>query len=233
MKTLLFKTLALLAAVSIGCKPNPTDPQLLLTAAEAGDVALLKKYISSGGDVNIKFGGNRQESGRTALHVAAEEKHVAALRVLLDAGADQDAQDDRGATPLVRAVKAGSSAGVDLLLARGADPNKADKAGWGPVMWAAVAVQKDILVLLLDKGAQYAVQDQAGNTPLHNLLDKSVKLGNDKEPWVDLAHELLERGADPTVPNKAGIRFSEMPQVKASARLQDALAKRSRSESGK
>jgi ankyrin repeat protein len=49
------------------------------------------------------------------------------LQVLLDSGADVDAWDENGMTPLLSAVFVGDSEAVRLLLAAGADPNRAQR----------------------------------------------------------------------------------------------------------
>src|SRR5262249_3474435 len=51
------------------------------------------------------------------------------VTLLLDAGAQIDAVDNRGRTALMIAAELGRAAIVDALLARGADRSIADKAG--------------------------------------------------------------------------------------------------------
>lgn len=60
------------------------------------------------------------ESGKTALHWAAETDQAELARRLLDAGADIEARTAWGASPLDWAATMGSAAVADLLLARGA-----------------------------------------------------------------------------------------------------------------
>lgn len=71
------------------------------------------------------------ESHNTGLtYVAAHGSHkydIATL--LLDNGADIDAQNKKGETALILAVKCGSEAFVELFLSRGADPDIRDLQG--------------------------------------------------------------------------------------------------------
>jgi len=58
----------------------------------------------------------------TALHMAARRGNVEVIEALLDGGADIEARDSAGDTPLRRAVNCNKVEAAKLLLARGADP---------------------------------------------------------------------------------------------------------------
>ncbi|MGD1091907.1 MAG: ankyrin repeat domain-containing protein [Bryobacteraceae bacterium] len=75
--------------------------------------------------VNATHGAKRC----TALHMAARRGNVEVIAALLDGGADIEARDSLGETPLRRAVNCNKVEAAKLLLARGADPNsKGSKA---------------------------------------------------------------------------------------------------------
>ena len=59
----------------------------------------------------------------TALHMAARRGNVDVIGALLDGGADIEARDSDGDTPLRRAVNRNKVEAAKLLLARGADPH--------------------------------------------------------------------------------------------------------------
>jgi len=59
----------------------------------------------------------------TLLGLAAEKGHVKVLRAMLDAGADINAGDTWGGTPLFHAAEEGHTATVEMLLAAGAKVN--------------------------------------------------------------------------------------------------------------
>src|SRR5438132_10372864 len=61
--------------------------------------------------------------GWTALHQAAEDGDLAAVRRILALGSAADPTDALGDTPLLRACSHGSVAVVDALLAAGANPD--------------------------------------------------------------------------------------------------------------
>jgi ankyrin repeat protein len=92
--------------------------------------------------------------------------------LLLEKGAQVNAADAQGYTPLHWAVA--SRACARLLLDRGADANAAAKDGMTPLMAAANANTPNataIAALLLDKGAnvnaRFTGEGATGRTPLH------------------------------------------------------------------
>ena len=74
--------------------------------------------------------------GRTGLHFAAAAgRGGSSVRMLLDLGANINARDRSGMTPLHLAAMGGGGAVTELLLA-GADPHAADKRGYSPLRYA-------------------------------------------------------------------------------------------------
>jgi ankyrin repeat protein len=71
--------------------------------------------------------------GKTALHFTAKAGFVGATTVLLDAGADPDASDDEGLTPLWHLLRSGRRADraaiARLLVEAGASPSARDGRG--------------------------------------------------------------------------------------------------------
>ena len=69
------------------------------TPAERTQIA--KLLIEHGADVNKGIGDGRAKgSGETALHFAAIDKNVTLVRLLLSSGANRNAKDTSGLTPL-------------------------------------------------------------------------------------------------------------------------------------
>ncbi len=67
-----------------------------------------------------------------ALHEASQDADVTIVKLLLDAGLDPNARDERGWTPLHVAMDWGKNDTANLLLSRGADPNAKNKDGKTP-----------------------------------------------------------------------------------------------------
>lgn len=89
----------------------------LVEAARAGDAARVAALLGEGAPADA------QSRGFPAIHRAAQADSVAALEMLVAAGADLEAVDRTGHTALTRAALFGRAAVVAFLLASGADPN--------------------------------------------------------------------------------------------------------------
>lgn len=96
------------------------------------------------------------------LWSAAKADDVATLRQLLAAGAELDARDSRGYSPLMLAAYSGSRDAFDCLLAAGADPNSADDGGNSVLMGACFKGHVDLIHKLLDAGADPHAKNAAG-----------------------------------------------------------------------
>ena len=83
-----------------------------------------------------------------ALHSAMVAGDVEIARALLDAGAEVDARQQSGVTPLMGAAAGDSVELVQLLLAAGADPSLVDDAGRTAFDWATDRGQAATAALL-------------------------------------------------------------------------------------
>jgi ankyrin repeat protein len=92
-------------------------------AAFFGRPAAVRLLLDRGADVRQVARNERIRV--TALHAAAAADDVESARMLLDAGADVDAEQPGGLTALDAAIQNGNDELRELLLARGATPRSA------------------------------------------------------------------------------------------------------------
>ena len=107
-----------------------------------------------------------EADGTTALHWASyQDDHERATR-LIEAGANVNAANDLGVTPLWAASENGSVVMVRRLLAAGADPNLTLLAGESPLMVAARSGSREVVEGLLSHGADVDARGPRGQTAL-------------------------------------------------------------------
>ena len=131
-----------------------------------------------------------------ALAAALRDADAQAVGKLIEAGADVNARDAEGNTPLILAAFYAGPRCVEPLLEKGADPNAANRSGVTALIRAATDYEK--ARLLIDAGAKVGVRTaDFGNTP---LILAARRAGNSRTVRL-----LLERGAGAAERDDAGI----------------------------
>ena len=90
--------------------------------------------------------------GNTALLEAATDKNLGVVEMLLKKGANVNAADKSGVTPLMKGV--GNTRILELLIEHGADVNARDKDNWSPLESAMLYGCRKDIELLKKSGAQ-------------------------------------------------------------------------------
>lgn len=145
--------------------------RLLLNSVLTGSMFDLRNALDDGADVEAS-----DSSGRTALHSASmEEGYEDMAALLLKYGADVDAVDDYGFTPLRYAAFYGVVENCQLLLDNGADVNAACRGGTTPLHWAARGGWYEVCELLLSHGANAFAEDYQGKTPLDVSVGDAIR----------------------------------------------------------
>ena len=186
-----------------------TEPAVLelIDAAKAGDIAKMRQLFAKGVDVNGR------DYATTALDRAIAAKQTAAVKLLLETGANPNSPSAQSTPLYLAAAFAGVPDIVDLLLKHGADPNLALAQAWQAISlpqpgrkdtvldtplhglaWRALysqtpeADQLAVARLLISAGARVDQLNANGSTPLRNAINQNQ---------VGLAKIFLEAGADP------------------------------------
>jgi ankyrin repeat protein len=128
-----------------------------LQAARSGDVAALRAHLDVRPDlIDARVGTGFEKA--TALHLAALRNQHAAVRLLIERGADLDRRDfPDNAAPLHLAAVHGDLETISLLVEAGADVDgRGDDYGIGVLGWATCfrQIREDVAAYLLSHGAQ-------------------------------------------------------------------------------
>ena len=145
------------AFASIGVDLNKfhDGETLLIDAAKHQKYELVTALVEGGADVNL-----RGSEGRSALHYSAYYQDIGTVEYLLAHGANVNATDDMGRTPLIMSLARLDpkllidSEVINVLIQNGADPNIKSFDGWAPLTMAIAKNLDDIVELLKDAGAK-------------------------------------------------------------------------------
>lgn len=178
-------------ALSGDVPPAPPDPAAtrLIEALRTGTPDAIRQLLRAEPEAAKRKG----PGGNTPLLFAALYRDPATVKLLLDAGADPNARNDAGATPLMWAVA--SLDNTRLLLDAGADPNIKSDEGRTPLSIAAArAGATPVVKLLLDRGAKPALSER-------KPLEEAIRAA---EP--DSVKLLLKAGPPSPLPLDAAVR---------------------------
>lgn len=153
------------ALLAIGADVDEVDSEgqtALMLAASWGHPSSVNALIRVGNaSINLK-----DEGGDTALHEAARANELETLSELISLGADKDARNKLGATPLLLASHAGHKRIVVALLDAGAaatGKKSLMRGGYSPLHAAAANGSTECLQDLIDAGAslRHSASDSA------------------------------------------------------------------------
>jgi ankyrin repeat protein len=193
MKSMMIRIIvpAALAAISLACESRIVSSPL--GAAAAGNRTDEVRQRLASGEQPDQLGPD----GTTPLIDAARTNALAAMEVLLDAGADPNRPDarSRGWTALMHAVNTRHADAVRLLLNRGADPNipsvliPRDAApehphGGLPLLMAATDSDPTFVSLLLAHGARPRADGHDGAVVLTAAVSGQLFDETDAPPVV-------------------------------------------------
>jgi ankyrin repeat protein len=183
---------AVYALVDMHTQPPMINRPTRKPSGDVEDLDLLKLLLAHGGKPDAALrapilaryhnvGDAQLGAGATPLMRAAKSRDLAAMRILLDAGADPKRQSATGATALMfaaappraaatSALEQASLDAIALCLDRGAEVNAVNASGQTALHLASPAGQDSAIVkLLLSRGANAGIRDKQGRTPFDPL----------------------------------------------------------------
>ena len=168
----------------------------LHAAAARGDVATLTQLLSAKADIN-----QRDAYGRTPLHVATYAKQSAAVRALIQAGADTGALENDRYDAVTIAAVADDEETLRILLGLGASAKLVTSRFEGTALIAAAHLGHDGVVRQLI--AAGAPLDHVNN--LHwTATIESIVLGNGGARHQATLRALVEAGANLQLTDRHG-----------------------------
>lgn len=166
---------------------------------------MFENMLQAGSDINLT-----DAEGNTLLHLSETRKDIGiSIEDILIHGADINAQNNQGQTPLMLACRYDKNADFITLLEHGADINLKDKSGKTALDYAAkhFCFYNHTRLYMQSIGKA----DKADVTgELHLLGAKYRDLSYDRvktEQFLRQMQELLAAGADPNIPNIYGGPF--------------------------
>ena len=180
----------------------------LIKACRRGDLALVKKHIKEGHNVDGKY-YRQSRSLQTPLTAASSAGHSDIVRYLLENSAYVNETDHFGRSALHLASDNGHLDIVNMLIFKGADIDAEDECSRTPLISAAVGGHHSVVEVLISSGALFDKKNKKGRTALHHAAEAiSVKCscllieaGADmsiisKKAQAALVHQAVKEGLD-------------------------------------
>ncbi|MDT8420379.1 MAG: ankyrin repeat domain-containing protein [Desulfuromonadales bacterium] len=201
LRGLLLSTLLLGSATAAQAQvpPSPSERSAYtgyLEAASRNDVVKIKELAAQGMKPEVRDG-----HGRTPLHVATFDGHHAAMRALVDAGADPNAlENDRYDIVTIAAVD-NDVPTLKLALELGASAKNITSPYDGTALIAAAHLGNvEVVKILIRAGAPLNHVNNLGWT----ALIESIVLGDGGTRHTETLRALVAAGADVNLADRSG-----------------------------
>ncbi|KAK4072083.1 hypothetical protein Trihar35433_4147 [Trichoderma harzianum] len=216
------------ANVTTAAKDGRTPLHMALSLGTKG-FSIAKILLQSNSATATSYAQAKAKDEATPLHIAAEHGPSEAIELLRGLGADVNALDDFGQTPLLISIYNKKWDIAELLIRGGANVDADERVGYAPLLGAVAGGSDRIVKLLLKAKVDVDAIDEDGYSPLHlavaqhelhilrQLLEAGAKIdavtgtGNQtplhiavRNKYRDIVKVLLEMGARTTLYNSLG-----------------------------
>jgi len=172
---------SILDADGTSCFDPERGSSLLVLAAKWGDLSIVEAAIFSGARVNSRPRSVTNSHG--PLSIAVQRQNTALVKLLLDAGANINAEAFDRSTPLEAALKNGDISMARFLLDQGAEPHDPR------ALESAIGSSKELFYLLVERHAMRYPLGRKGFG--FDVLIEAVRVEDES-----VVKYLLERGED-------------------------------------
>jgi ankyrin repeat protein len=204
----------LLALGAAGPVPARADARSLVGAAEAGDMATLRRLLDAGVPVDA-----RDARLRTPLLAATHANRIDAARLLIERGADVNAKDEMQDSPFLYAGAEGRLEILRLTLASGADLGSTNRYGGTALIPAAhhghVETVRELLKTKIDV-------DHVNRLGWTALLE-AIVLGDGGAAHTEIVRLLVAAGADVNRADGQGVRPLALAEQRGQAEIAQIL----------
>jgi ankyrin repeat protein len=204
---------ALFATIDVQWAPHAWFPQPNIEQEKAGYLDLMKSLIAHKANVNAPISDKLwfrsftndytwvDPGGATPFWRAAQSSDIAAMKLLIDSGADPKIATKAGDTALMAAAGIGWAANwsvnapvpaveaVKYCVELGIDVNAADNRGYTALHGAAYLGNNDMVNYLVSKGARVDAKSKAGDT-VADLANGPTRFGQPHLETVALLEKL-------------------------------------------
>lgn len=163
-----FRNMAAAAAIALAAAAVPAGAQLMsegfefLKAVKDRDGDKVTQALDKPGATVI--GARDLTTGDGVLHIVTQRRDLVWLNFLLSRGANPNAENNKGVSPLALATSLGWLEGMDALLGAGARVDDSNSTGETPLINAVHRRDAAMVRLLLSKGADPDRSDNSGRT---------------------------------------------------------------------
>ena len=162
MKSFRMAEMAVLTALIGAASPAAaqfSDSYNFLKAVKEKDGAKAQEILKKPGNL---INTRDSDTGETALHIATRRSDLAWVGFLLQEGANRDARDREGNTPLLLAAQSRWSEGADVFVKVKAQVDAQNRLGETALQKAVQNRDGNMVKLLLDAGASADLTDNSG-----------------------------------------------------------------------
>lgn len=193
----------------------------LIEAAARGDLAAVRRALDAGASVNATAGARDGGSGRgrNAVLAATQGGHVEVARLLIERGADVNAQDEIDDSAFLLAGARGHTGIVRAALPT-ADPKRLNRYGGTALIPACHYGHVDTVRVLLEWRGPNRIDVNHVNRLGWTALLEAVILGDGGPAHTEIVRLLLAHRADPNRADREGVT----PLAHADRRSQRAVA---------